>query len=158
MSEAPAEQPTTETPTAPEAPAQETDWKAEARKWEDRAKQNSKAAERLAEFEEAQKTEAQKLAERAEAAEKRAAEFETQALRLSIASKYGVTGDYLDLIHGGDADALEASAQKVAKLIAAQTATPQKPQPLIVPAEGKTPVALNSSALEDSLRKAVGAN
>lgn len=50
--------------TPPEAPAQDaTDWKSEARKWEDRAKQNKEAADRLAEIEEANKSEAQKQAE-----------------------------------------------------------------------------------------------
>lgn len=37
-----------------------TDWKAEARKWEARAKQNSDAAARLAQIEEANKTDLEK--------------------------------------------------------------------------------------------------
>lgn len=51
----------------------EVDWKAEARKWEQRAKENREAAKRLAELEEANKTDAEKLADatkRAEEAEK----------------------------------------------------------------------------------------
>lgn len=49
------------------SPAQDsTDWKAEARKWEERAKANKDAAARLAEIEEASKTEAQKRAEEVE--------------------------------------------------------------------------------------------
>src|SRR6188768_4008774 len=50
------------TPEPPAVPAQETtDWKSEARKWEDRAKENKSAAEELASIKEAQKTEQQKL-------------------------------------------------------------------------------------------------
>lgn len=165
MSDNPAVEPTDPTGAAPEAvpiqseaPAQEPaiDWKAEARKWEQRAKENSTAAQRLAELEEAQKTEAQKLADRLAAAEKALAEKEAEALRLTVAAKHGITGDYLDLVHGSDEASLEASASKVAALLNAQQAA-SKPSPLIVPAESKTPPALNSSALEDALRKAVGA-
>lgn len=68
--------PTPGDPATPAAPAQtptgtdnppkvdETDWKAEARKWEQRAKDNKSAAEQLATLEESQKTESEKLAER----------------------------------------------------------------------------------------------
>lgn len=68
---------------SPEPQTKQTDWVAEARKWEERAKenkkiadQNSAAAKRLSELEESQKTELQKIQERAEAAEKRAADLE----------------------------------------------------------------------------------
>jgi hypothetical protein len=54
----------------------ETDWRAEAKKWETRAKENKSAADKLAEIENANKSEAEKLQARAEAAEKRAADLE----------------------------------------------------------------------------------
>ena len=84
---APAQEPTStpanDQPTTPKA---DTDWVAEARKWEARAKENAakakaneQAAARLAELEEAQKTEAQKLADRLAAAEKKALEAERRA-------------------------------------------------------------------------------
>lgn len=73
-------------PQQPAQPAQsETDWKAEARKWEARAKENSGAATRLAELENAKKTEAEKTAERLTAAERKAADAELSALRLDVA-------------------------------------------------------------------------
>src|SRR5690606_17969818 len=79
MSEARAEQPTGPAEAAPqEAPAQEVDWKAEARKWEDRAKKNSDAAQRLAEIEEASKTAEQKAAERLAELEQKVNEYETR--------------------------------------------------------------------------------
>ena len=50
MSETVAAQPTTEpTPTAAQAEPDSTDWKAEARKWEDRSKSNAQAAKELRE-------------------------------------------------------------------------------------------------------------
>jgi len=60
------------------------------------------------EFEEANKTELQKVQDRAAAAEARAAEAETRALRADIASKTGVPSE---LIHGATAEDMEASAQ-----------------------------------------------
>ena len=64
---------------APEAPAQETDWKAEARKWEQRAKENKGAADKLAQIEEANKTDLEKAQDRAAKAEARALEADRKA-------------------------------------------------------------------------------
>ena len=64
-----------------------TDWKAEARKWEDRAKANRKeaddnkgAAQRLADLENASKSEADKTADRITSLEKQLAEASRSAL------------------------------------------------------------------------------
>ncbi|MEU1421479.1 hypothetical protein [Kitasatospora sp. NPDC005751] len=77
-------------PSAPPAPPEPKDWEAEAAKWkalsrenETRAKANADAAKRLAELEEAQKSDAEKLADRLKAAEDRA----TAAARQAVASK-----------------------------------------------------------------------
>lgn len=65
---APAAPVVTVTPPAQvEPPKAETDWKAEARKWEDRAKENSTAAARLADIEKANQTELEKAVEKAKA-------------------------------------------------------------------------------------------
>ena len=58
--ETPAE-PAQDEQNAPEA--EETDWKAEARKWEQRAKDNKSAADELATLKNSQKTESERLAE-----------------------------------------------------------------------------------------------
>jgi hypothetical protein len=63
-------------PVTPAPAKPETDWRAEAKKWEVRAKENKTAADKLTAFEESQKTEFQKIQDRAEAAEKRAADLE----------------------------------------------------------------------------------
>lgn len=89
-----------ETPVV-EVPAQEpkeTDWKAEARKWEQRAKEaNSKVTElepvaaKAKELEEASKSELQKAQERAEAAEKALAATQGVATRAEVAAAKGVS-------------------------------------------------------------------
>ncbi|WP_405373409.1 MULTISPECIES: hypothetical protein [unclassified Microbacterium] len=127
-----------------ETAPQETDWKAEARKWETRAKENltaakanEAAAQRLAEFEESQKTEAQKLQDRLAAAEQRAAEVELRALRAEVAADKGIPAA---LLSGSTKEELEASATA---LIEFKGITPTDdvpaPRTYIVPEEGGLP-------------------
>lgn len=164
MSEAPAVEPqgtpaaptTTAPKPAPAAPAQETDWKAEARKWEDRAKENSKAATKLAEIEAANLTEAQRLTARAETAEKALAERETEALRLRIASKHGITGDYVDLVQGADEAAIEAAATKVASLITKEPERKGAVGPYVPPEGGAPNTPLNGDPLLQALKDKLG--
>lgn len=66
-----------------------------------------KAADRLAQLEESNKTEAQKTADRLAAAEKRAAELEVKALRAEVAASKGVPAA---LLTGSTAEELEAAA------------------------------------------------
>jgi len=109
--EAPAE-PTTE--VTPETPAKdETDWKAEARKWEGRAKENSSAAAKLAEIEESNKTEAQKLSERAEIAEKALAAKELEADRALVALEKGLTASQAKRLVGASRDEFLADADQL---------------------------------------------
>jgi len=95
-------------PAEPAAPTEPKDWAAEAEKWkklsrqnEDKAKENAAAAKRLAEIEDAAKTEAQKLTDRLAAAEERA----NAATRLAVASRVQAmaTGRFAD-----PADAVDA--------------------------------------------------
>src|SRR5690606_24941791 len=97
-------------------PAQEdVDWKAEARKWEKRAKANAAAAKRLAEIEEAQKSEAEKAAERLAKAERAAAEAEARALRRDIALEYKLSKDDAGLLDAvSDEDAMRRLAERLA--------------------------------------------
>ena len=83
-------------------------------------------AGRLDEIEEAQKSELQKALDRADAAEKRAADAEIAHLRSSTAARYGVPED---LLTGSTADDLDAAAQKLLSFRGTPPATP--------PAEGQ---------------------
>jgi hypothetical protein len=141
-----AEQPNPADETPAEAPADDTtpaeppgpDWKAEARKWERRAKDNATALT--------------KAEARAEAAESLAAEKSREALRITAALEAGVTGKYVALVRGDDEASIRESAAMVSELVASK-----EPAPLHVPGEGRTPVALNDSdALTDTLKSALG--
>lgn len=139
------ETPQGDTPVEGEQQKQEIDWKAEARKWESRAKENLSAAKanegaakRLAEIEEAQKTEAQKAQERLEAAERRAAELELKATRAEVAAAKGIP---TELLTGSTREELEASADA----LIAFKGDPQ-PQKLIVPHEGQSPTTNKTTA------------
>ena len=129
----------------------ETDWKAESRKWESRAKENlaaakanEEAARRLARIEESQKTEAQKQQEALAAAEKRAADAELRVLRAEVAESMSDISKGIaipaSLLTGSTREELEASAQALIEFRGEQ------PKPgLLIPREGSEPLASGGS-------------
>jgi len=129
--------------------AKETDWKAEARKWESRAKENSTAAQRLAEIEEANKTESQKAVERAERAEKALAERdaaeELAKARDAVAKATGVPAGVL---RGASKDELEAHAAELKPHF-----TPKKGP--VIPTQGDIPTHAASDADERAAARAL---
>jgi len=110
----PAQAPDVPTPAAPPVP--ETDWKAEARKWEQRAKDNAPAVKRLAEIEEANKTAEQKSAE----AIKRGEQAEARALRLEVALSKRLDPTLAARLQGSTKEELEADADALMALIPAK--------------------------------------
>ena len=107
-------------------------------------------AEKLREFEESQKTEAQKAQERLEAAEKRAAELELKATRAEVAAAKGVPAE---LLKGSTQEELEASADA---LIAFRGEVKQ-PALQPIPGEGPSgPLPLNGDGIESALKNALG--
>lgn len=114
--------PATDAPVTPDTdapqpkPTETVDfWKQKAREQEARAKANAKAAERLAEIEEANKTEAEKTAERLAAAETAAAQARSEALRLRIASRFQIDDEDADLfLTGTDEETLIKQAERLA--------------------------------------------
>lgn len=139
----------------PQPPAREaekgeegTDWKAEARKWEARAKENSTAAARLAEIEDASKTEAQKAAEARKAAEERAIAAEARALRREVALDPKGDGSS-PALSAADAALLDGITDEDAmRALAARLATPVQSHGNTAPVEGATP----SQPLNDDRR------
>jgi gamma-glutamyl:cysteine ligase YbdK (ATP-grasp superfamily) len=108
------------TPPATEGAPQEPDWKAEAEKWkamarkhEGQAKTNAEAARRLADLEDANKSETQKLADKAAVAEKRAAEAEVKAARYEVASRLGIHSNHLKYLSGSTAEEIEEAAKAI---------------------------------------------
>lgn len=134
--------PETPNPTDGNEEPKETDWKAEARKWEARAKDslkeataNKSAAERLAQIEAENQTEAEKAAARAEAAEKRAAELELRSIRAEVANAKGVPGS---LLSGATQEELEASADALIEFRGEQKNVP-KADPSQGPSDAAAP-------------------
>lgn len=76
------------------------------------------AAEKKAKtFEDAQKSELEKAQERAESAEKRAAELERSVLRAKVAAKHDLPAELADRLQGDDEAALEEDAKRLAVLV-----------------------------------------
>lgn len=147
-SEPASQPPATPAPPAPPAPAAqpaETDWKAEARKWEKLAKENKGAADKLTALEEAQKTEAQKLADRATKAEQTAATAQAEALRWRIAARNGISDEDAEIFLTGTT---EESLTKQAERLVALRGTGQQAAAAVGPQGQRTPVeALRPGAL-----------
>lgn len=116
MTDAPEDERTTDD----DAEQPDKDWQAEADKWkglarkhENQAKANAAAAQRVKELEEADKTESQKHADRAAAAEKRATDAEAKALRLEIAAEKGLTPSQAKRLIGANREELESDADEL---------------------------------------------
>lgn len=124
-------------PTEGPEPEPVTDWKAEAeklkaesRKWESRAKDNAKAAQRLAEFEEAQKTELQKAAERAEKAEKQLQQLESERQIAGWKAEVAdATGIPVAALRGSTREELQAHADELKPLLDQSRRGPYVPTP-----------------------------
>lgn len=93
----------------------ETDWKAEARKWEKRSKENAEKAKAYDELQEQSKTELQKAQEQAAAYKKQVddmtAKAQMDAARAKVANETGVPAE---LIAGEDEESMRAFANAVA--------------------------------------------
>lgn len=88
---------------------------------------------------ESQKTEAEKVQERLDAAEKRAQELELKATRAEVAAAKGIPAE---LLTGSTQEELEASADALIQFRGEQ------PKGLHIPSEGKTPPAAGGSTAE----------
>ena len=84
-------------------------------------------AEQFDALQEANKTEQQKLAERLEAAERRATQAERSALQVRIASKFGIPQE---AVHGDDEESMRATAQKLVEWRDSGKRTTPKPKQL----------------------------
>jgi hypothetical protein len=164
MSDAPAAPAAPTTPAVPDAPATTTttepaekaepDWKAEARKhetrskeWKAKAEQNETAAQRLAELENASKSDLEKAQIAQREAETKAAELEARALRAEVAAEKGVP---IDLLTGSTKDEIEAAADRLIEFKGSKA-----PVGVHLPNQDKTPPATKSD-LGETARKIFG--
>lgn len=92
-----------------------TDWKAEARKWERRSKENADKAKAYDELQEQSKTELQRAQEQAAAYKRQvdelSAKAERDAARAKVAKETGVPAE---LVFGADEDEMAANAKALA--------------------------------------------
>lgn len=91
----------------------ETDWRAEARKWEKRAKQNYEAAKQLEEIEQSKKSDLEKLAEARDEARADAQKAKAEFARLRVALKKGLTESQAKRLVGETEEDLEADADEL---------------------------------------------
>lgn len=126
------EEPTIEVEAVePQGTTPETDWKAEARKWENRAKASkadSEAAAKWREYEEAQKPLQERMAAELTQTKAEAAQAQAELLRFRIASEKGITGEATRLLKGTTQEELESEAELLLSLIANQS-KPKSPLP-----------------------------
>jgi len=140
------EAPEAETPEAtPETPAQEpTDWKAMARKHEERAKANKAALDELTAKFEATEAEKATLAERVQ-------EFETKAERAkTVAEVAEAAGVPANALRGNTREELEEHAKTLAELI--------KPSAPVIPGQERTPGKVPPSEDREFVGKLFGNN
>lgn len=143
MSEAIAE-PTPTPEPAPATPAQETDWKAEARKWEARAKENKTALDDLTGKFTAAETQLGELSTKVQTFE---AEKERSALLTEVSTATGVPASAL---RGNTREELEAHAADLAALI--------KPSGPVIPGQEKAPQNIPDSPERTAVRKLFGSD
>jgi hypothetical protein len=107
-------------------------------------KRLAEAESKVQAFEDANKTEQEKAAARAEAAEKRAAEAEAKALRLEIASELNVPESLRKFLTATDDAGLRAQADELTKALSAATAESAPRQPKPDPSQGAKPGSITA--------------
>lgn len=139
-------EPTEVEESEPQGEQETTDWKAEARKWEKRAKDANSykdAADKWRDYEESLKPEQERMAQRLSEAEAEAASARTTLLRYEIASEKAIPAEAVKLLQGSNREELEEAADVLLALIANQS-KPKSPKPDT--SQGKTSDGGNSTA------------
>lgn len=117
--------------TADPKPTETVDfWKAKSREWEAKSKANATAAQKLAEIEDAQKSEAERLTDAANQAKAEAEQARAEALRWKIAAKHGISdADAETFLTASDEDTLTRQAERLAALAIKPDDTSKVPAP-----------------------------
>lgn len=118
-----------------------------ARTWEKRAKDNTAAAQKLREIEEAQKTEAEKQADKLATLQQERDQAVVMLARQKAVAKHDLPADAAELISGSNEDEINASAERLAALIKQR----KGPQP--DPSQGRD----RSSSTGDFIREQLAA-
>lgn len=94
-----------------------TDWKAEARKWESRAKSNFAELEKLRASDGDSGSTIDELRRKNEELEDRINGFVLEGVKREVASEYGLSSDAIAFLSGGDKESLAESAKALKGLI-----------------------------------------
>ena len=94
-----------------------TDWKAEARKWESRAKSNFAELEKLRASDGDAGSVIDDLRRKNEELEGKVNEFVLEGVKREVASEYGLSSDAIAFLSGGDKESLAESAKALKGLI-----------------------------------------
>lgn len=97
---------------------------------------HKEAAAKWVEYEESQKTEAQKQAEKIAALEAELAAAKAAELQARIVAKYGIKPEDLELLGSGDEKTLEARAKRIQKLYGGESVPSDKPVQKGAPGSG----------------------
>jgi hypothetical protein len=98
---------------SPDYEAEAAKWKALSRKHEGQAKANADAAKKLADMEDADKSEVQKLTDKATESDKAAAAAQQELARLRVAMRKGLTEAQAKRLIGATEEELEADADEL---------------------------------------------
>lgn len=115
----------------PQGEQDSTDWKAEARKWEKRAKDaNSlkEAADKWAEYERSLKPEQERIAEELAQYRNEAESAKVKLIKYEVATEHNIPAEAVKLLQGSTREELEDSANTLLALIANQS-KPKTPKP-----------------------------
>ena len=121
------------------------DWKAKSREWEKRAKANASAAKKLEEIEDAKKSEVERATTRQQRAEKERDEAVAKLHRYEVATKAGLPLSVAHRLQGSTAEAVEADAKELVKLLADKKEAERK-ENLTDPTAGRASSAGSSTA------------
>lgn len=152
----PATDAPTEPPEGDEAKTFDADYvkklRDEAAKYRKEAKANAEAAQRLASMEEAQKSEAEKAADRMRQLEAEVGEAKRESLRFRVASEFGIPSDKAELLlTGSDEETMRAQAAAIRS-----DADDRKKTGNHAPREGTTPADPPPDDLREFTRQLFG--
>lgn len=109
---------------------------------------------KLQQFEDAQKSEAQKLAERAEIAERERDALRVESLRARVAIAKGLPADLMEFLTASDEDDLNAQADRLMARLS--SSEPARPRADIDQGARPGALALNGDPLLDTLKNKLG--
>jgi hypothetical protein len=140
-------------------PGEAVDWKAKAREWEKRAKENKSAADELVALRQAQMSESERTSARLVELEREAQTARSEALRYRVATRYGIGDEDAELfLTATDEETLERQAKALAERTIAAPPPTTAPAPRPDLTQGARDMPLNGDPLLSSLKNKLGIN